>query len=149
MTEATEHARGAKIPYAWGQKFKTESRKNIVKKFNKDSFLEKKKKLSTSKKNLKKNKTHPQKYWKLIILLSFFYSNTLGKSKLEEYSPRSTKKHFSFLVFYEIWEPHIKLTGKIRGITQTHMFIMYLIYQQTENWISSSGILSVYHRDAC
>ena len=50
MTEATEHAQGAKIPYACGQKFKTESRNNIVKKFNKDSFSEKKKKLSTLKK---------------------------------------------------------------------------------------------------
>ena len=132
MTEATEHARGAKIPYAWGQKFKTESRNNIVKKFNKDSFLEKKKKLSTSKKNLKKKHT-PTKVLKTNYSPTFFYSNALCKSKLEEYSPRSTKKHFSFLVFYEIWEPHIKLTGKIRGITQTHMFIMYLIYQQTEN----------------
>ena len=59
MTEATEHARGVKIPYAWGQKFKTESRNNIVKKFNKDSFFGKKKKsYPHQKKNLKKNKTH-------------------------------------------------------------------------------------------
>ena len=58
MTEATEHARGVKIPYAWGQKFKTESRNNIVKKFNKDSFFGKKKKVIHIKKKILKKIKH-------------------------------------------------------------------------------------------